>query len=169
MLIKIFCSLILMTLLPISARNQAFEVLTYDAGPEFYSSISRPLDGQFAVRGRIYPAGTYTARPGQAAPRGACTTVEDVQPIGSYLFKISAGTISENVGQYVFNIGSRPAIIQYYTSGWFYSGLDEQGFPLVNFFEGSILNQPNQVLFIEYTPRSTECFGGLLKIYLARQ
>lgn len=168
MFFKFLLSLIVVGLLPIATLNQSFDVLTFDVGPEFYSSIDRPLNGQFAVRGRIYPAGTYTAKPGQLAPRQACDAANDVQPVGNYLFKIFAGNKVENVGQYVWNFGAWPSITQYYVFGWFYSGVDEQGFPLVNFYPGSILNQPDRVLFIEYTPRSTDCFGGLLKIYLSK-
>lgn len=143
----------------------SFDVQTYDLGPEIFGS---PMRGAYGIRGRIYPAGTYTPAPGQPAPRDACTPADDVAWVGNYYFRIAAGNQAENVGEYWWNLGKWPAITQVFTSGWWYSGQDAAGLPLVNFYPASILNQPEKVLFIEYTPRSPTCFGGQLKIFIQK-
>ena len=162
-----FLRILFLTVLASPAFAQAsFDVETYDLGPEIFGS---PTHGAYGIRGRIYPAGTYTPAPGQPAPRDACTPAEGVPWVGNYYFRIAAGDQAENVGEYVWNLGRWPVITQVITSGWWYSGPDEAGLPIVNFYPASILNRPEKVLFIEYTPRSTACFGGQLKIFIQKE
>ncbi len=135
------------------------DVLRLDLGPDFYNSLPLANGYQWTARGRIYPAGTMAARP-------PCVVDIEAPAIGNYLIRGLTGNQSEHLAVYAvrLNVGT-PDLKQYIFSGLIQTGLDAEGFPRLFFDAASLLGEPGRVVFVEYLPRSADCFGGQLKIY----
>lgn len=158
---KILLCFILLCLfsIPAAPAVQSFDVLRLDLGPDFYNSLPLANGYQWTARGRVYPAGTMAARP-------PCVSEIEAPAIGNYLIRGLTGNQSEHLAVYAvrLNVGT-PDLKQYIFSGLVQTGLDDEGFPRLFFDAASLLSEPGRVVFVEYLPRSVDCFGGQLKIY----
>ncbi len=139
----------------------------FDLGVDTFSTFGRPGFTRFYVARNIYPPGTYTPQPGQPLPRGACDRADDVQRIGYYVIYGESGSAGRHNAIYRVVIGEKA----FYFSGLI-EAFDELNAPISTLFELATLSngvfhisQPPS--FAEFTPRSTACFGGQLKLFLS--
>lgn len=152
--------LLLLFVLPAFAQRQA---ITYDLGVETFSTIGRPGVPRFYVSGNIYPAGTYTPKPGQPFPRGVCDKADDVKRVGYFVIYGDSGNAGKHQAVYRIVIGDQ----QYYFGGEV-SAVDELNAPASLLFDLLKITdgQFQQVGSVEFAPRSADCFGGQVKLFL---
>ena len=147
-------------ILPAFAQRQA---IVYDLGVETFSTIGRPGIPRFYASGSIYPAGTYTPKLGQPVPRGTCDKADDVMRVGYFVIYGESGSAGKHQAIYRLMLGED----QYYFSGEV-SAVDELNAPASLLFDLLRLSdgQFQQVGSVEYSPRSMDCFGGQIKLFL---
>lgn len=152
---------------PVSITASARQGVVYDLGVETFSTAGRPGFTRFYASGNIYPAGTYTPNAGQPLPRGACDRADDVQRVGYFVIYGEVGGAGKHNAIYRVVIGEKT----FYFSGLI-EAIDESGSPISSLFDLATLS--NGVLrlgeppeFVEFTPRSTACFGGKLTLFLS--
>lgn len=161
---KLILSLFLFASLTISTAQ--VQPITAELGPAIFSTLPQANGYQWVARGYIYPPGTYTPKPGESLPRGACEFPDGVQSIGSYAIFGSAGFVGEHLATYRVTIRGESfawsGLMTYYEDGggapgsMLYSAGKLQG--------GRIITEPQ--IDAEYAPRSTVCFGGQVKIFI---
>lgn len=142
------------------------QAAVFDLGAPSFSTAGRPGGVRFYATGNIYPAGTYTPQPGQPLPRGTCDSADDVHRVGYYVIYGESGNAGKHTATYRIVISGK---IRYF-SGTVESN-DELGAPVSTLFElarieGGQLIVDDPAEFAEFTPRSSNCFGGQIKLFL---
>lgn len=137
-----------------------------ELGTPIYSTLSQsPYN--WVVRGYVFAPGTYTPPPGQPLPRGACDEAPFDQRIGTYAIWGTVGGAGEHVAQYRATIRGE----SYVWAGLITYHTDEGGSPgsmlysAAKLVGGALVNAPPEIE-AEYTPRSPQCFGGQVKIFI---
>ncbi len=146
---------LLMLAVPITAQIKPVVV---ELGPEVYSTLPHSGGARWVVRGYVYAPGTFTSK-------DECATAPaTAAPIGTYAIFGERGDPAFHAATYRITI---------YGQQFFFGGIverydDESGQPGSSLFD--LLRSPaTRNPFNEsadYTPRSSVCFGGRLKLYL---
>lgn len=154
---KVFVLAILFLTLSPTAFGQQRQAVNYDLGPEVYSTYRRANGYGWYTWGYVYPSGTYSNR-------SACE-YDETTPIGTYAIYGTTGNPGEHQAKYRITVNMDSFYFQVAAKA-----LDESGKPnsylldLVRIING----QPrfdDPLSFIEFTPRSSECFGGTVKLF----
>lgn len=137
-------------------------IVTVDLGAPVYSTVVQSGVARWVVRGLVYPAGTYASPlPGEQVPRPACSTPDDVVPIGNYVIFGEAGNAGFHDARYVVRLNDGRQ--QFVFNGIFEFAVNELSVPLPGVYPAVRLNDGQQ-LQAEFTPRALECFGGKVTI-----
>lgn len=144
--------------------------VTAELGAPVYSTLPQSGGFRWVVRGHVFAPGTYTPAPGQPLPRGACDEADFNQRIGTYVIFGSYGSAGEHVAQYRVTIRG----VSYVWSGLISYYEDEGGAPGSMLYsagklEGGLVIPGPPEIEAEYTPRSPNCFGGQVKIFVREE
>lgn len=160
-----WCFCLVLVLASYPARAQQREAIAYDLGPEVYSTYRRSNGYPWYAWGYVYSAGTYSDRP-------ACEYDDSgvgVKPVGIYAIYGSSGNPAEHLGTYRITVAG---VSRYFRADSLKVLNDDGKFKSYLFDLLSIKvsgQQPSfdsPQSFIEFTGRSTQCFGGAVKLFL---
>lgn len=143
-------ALLICLLLAVEAFAQQ-RATVYELGPEVFSTHARANGYQWRAWGYVYPRGT------QARLGGPCQWDDRIAPLGVYVVHGTTGGPGQHLATYRVSIGQQ----NLYFNGEVQAA-DEEGFPLSSLFD---LTGAGDGAKAELTPRSTDCFGGELKIF----
>lgn len=139
--------LLLLLIIPAFGQQRA---AVYDLGPEVFSTYRISKGYPWRAWGYVYRRGTYASRP-------ACEYDDSIKPVGLWVIHGTTGNPSRYRGTYRITIGAQTV---------FFNGevaaLDDDGFPLSSLFETKGAGEGGRA---EITPRTTQCFGGELKVF----
>lgn len=154
---KIFVLAILFLMLSLTTFGQQRQAVSYDLGPEVYSTYRRANGYGWYAWGYVYASGTYRNR-------SACEYDESAA-VGTYAIFGTSGNPDEHQARYRITVSGESVYFQVAAKAF-----DENGKPnsylldLVRIING----QPrfdDPLSFIEFTPRSSDCFGGTVKLF----
>ena len=134
-------------------------IVSVELGAPVYSTVERSGGARWVVRGRVYPAGSYST----GVP--LCAEPDGVKPIGTYAIFGEVGDAARHDARYVISLADRRVFV----FGGVVESVDELGAPAVSTLAAARLinGQPvmeSPALQAAYTPRSAQCFGGALAI-----
>lgn len=146
---------VLFMTVPVAAQIKPVVV---ELGPEAYSTIERSNGFKWVVRGYIYPPGTFTGKDECAVARS------DIAPIGTYAVFGEKGTAGNHTAIYRVTVNGQ----QFFFGGIVERYDDESGHLGSTLFDlvRSLVARGDITEFADYAPRSGNCFGGRLKLYL---
>ncbi|MBL8186596.1 MAG: hypothetical protein JNK38_01240 [Acidobacteria bacterium] len=145
---------LLMLAVPVSAQIKPVVV---ELGPEAYSTLPRSGGYKWVARGYVYPPGTFTGG-------SDCPATPAASPIGTYAVFGERGSPLNHAALYRVTINGQ----QFFFGGIVERYDDESGQPGSTLFDlvRSLAARDEITEFADYTPRSGNCFGGRLKLYL---
>lgn len=156
--------LMFLFLLCSTAFAQQREALVYDLGPEVFSNHQKANGYGWYVTGYVYPAGTYD-------DRIACeydSSGSGAKPIGTYTIYGTSGAPGEHKARYRITVNR----VSHYFGGDF-KVFDDEGRLKSYLLDLLHINTPgaqptldDPQSFVEFTGRSSQCFGGTVKLYL---
>lgn len=143
--------------IPALAQQPAFEA---ELAPPVYST--QPV---FAFRwvayGYLYPVGTFANLPPCSLPP------EGAQIIGSYKIGGEYGDPSQHAATYVLRFGNPNDGKQFAFGGFVQYLLDELNLPTAETYSGVRVSRGfAELVDVEFTPGSSGCFGGSVKVFL---
>lgn len=105
----------------------------------------------FEMRGNVYPGNTPFA----------CGLVQDANRVGRYLLRVRQNKADGLIATWVVTLNDGRSVVWDSYSKY---ELDESGNPLSFAYEAVILRSDQKVL-TDFTPQSSNCFGGKLVLY----
>jgi hypothetical protein len=148
-----------------TARAQQREAVVYDLGPEVFSNYRLSNGYGWYATGYVYPAGTYDDRP-------ACeydSSGFGVKPVGTYAIYGTTGTPGNHIARYRVTVNG----VSHYFQAAAFRVFDDDGrlknylFDLLHIkTSGQQPSLDDPQSFVEFSGRSSQCFGGTVKLYL---
>ncbi len=164
---KIFSSALLVLVLALVcsvARAQQREAVVYDLGPEVFSNHQKANGYGWYATGYVYSAGTYD-------DRAACeydSSGSGVKPIGTYAIYGTSGAPGEHKALYRITVNG----VSHYFGGDF-KVFDDEGRLKSYLFDLLHIKTPgarptldDPQSHVEFSGRSSQCFGGTVKLFL---
>ncbi len=145
-----------------NAFAQQSATLEAEMAAPVYSTLAQSGGVNWIAYGYLYPPGTF-------AERQPCAPIDGVAPIGTYAIRGQWGNVAEHAATYRVTFGKASEGKQFVFAGLVGFVIGETGLPDAYVFDGVRLSGGRFVedFQIEFTPRSPDCFGGVVRVGVA--
>lgn len=144
-----------------ATRPRAQQPTTFEAelAPPVYATLAQFGGAKWIAYGFLYPVGTFDNSP-------PCSGAPVIAPIGSYRVSGEYGNASFHAATYRLSFGSSNDGKQFVMGGIFEFALSELNQPQTGIYSVARLIRGNleDNWEGEYTPRSSDCLGGRVKV-----